>query len=607
MMLSSHAFIFVLINYLKCDCRRIQHTRNYSYRQLHHAPTLRISRTALPSIFDGTIKYWNDTRILGDNEPDVRRVLSTINEPIQLVVRNRGSGTSANFIRYCKMVKESFVEWTGVPGLKVIAAKTNQAVGQIVGSIPYTITYMDREELESSKTSRDRSEPPLAAYVQNQRLQYVFPDRSSLTSTIRNLSEDTLQSWNPNNRTLELLDSTADNAYPISIVSNYIIRKNNISTSVDISAWTLRYMWWTLFSLESEEIFNATHFVSLRSSQASTLSLNILRGYTQNNQKLYNASICDMAADGVNPCVHGKCTTRLPFQSDDVKCVCEPGFQNLHYTDCREIQPVFASNDPMVIVQLILAGIAVIVITTIWGLVIFHRNHPKIRAISPVCCYVILGGCLCGGISIVGYAATPTDLVCRMRIFWPAAGFGAVFGMLLLKTYRIYTIFGYNRLKTSRGIRDIILVHLTLAITALEVLLSGLQILFSRPRGKDKAFDGALFTVCAAGERLEGVSVAMEIVVYACNAVLLVVALWLAVKTRGAFRRFAESKAIGMVIYVVTICVCMGLSANQRCRQYGPCRPLFHSRHRHTVDPVCETAWRGAWKSVRKYEAGIEE
>ncbi|KAJ3207167.1 hypothetical protein HDU67_007625 [Dinochytrium kinnereticum] len=528
------------------------------------AASLRLSRTALPSIFDGSIKYWNDSLILQDNEPVVRDALSRITEPIRLVVRNPGSGTSANFIKFCRTLKGGFVEWTRVQGLNVISAKTNQAVGQIVGSIPYTITYMDRDELESSKSS-NKSEPPLAAFVQNNRLQYVAPERTALLTALRNLGNDTIRSWNPFNGSLEALDSTAVDAYPITIISNYVIRQNNISSVTDVTAWTLRYMWWTLTSSEAEEIFNGTNFASLRNSEGSRLALEYIKNYTVQDQRLYNASICDQAAEGLNPCRHGKCENRLPFQPLEVKCVCEPGFWNDRFSDCREETPAFLS-DPVTIVQLALAGVSVGVILGTLGLVMWHARHPKLRAISPMCCYVILVGCLCGAISIVAYAATPSNFSCRIRMFFPAAGFGSVFGMLLLKTYRIYTIFGYSRLKTSRGIRDHILVYLTLAITLVEILLCVVVIMIVEPRGKDSqenedqsSFEGSTnirnsFTVCAAGVGKEGVGVALEIIVYAYNAIILITALVLAIKTRGAFKRFAESKAIALpVLYAIPI------------------------------------------------------
>ncbi|KAJ3100648.1 hypothetical protein HDU97_002041 [Phlyctochytrium planicorne] len=538
--------------------------------------TFKISRIALPSIFDGTIQYWNDSRILGDNDADVQAALASIKEPIQLVVRSKGSGTSANFIRFLTMVKRDFVEWQNVPNLKFISAKTNQAVGQIVGSIPYTITYMDRDELEKSKTGNNQSEPPLAAYVQNSNLEYVYPSREALTIALQNLDIRSISEWNPYNKNILALDINTPGSYPISIVSNFIIRQNNISSDIDTTAWMLRYMWWTLSTKDAAAVFDLTNFVSLRNTSISQLSLSFLKNFTQptSQSAIYSQSPCDLAAEGTNPCKHGRCPNKLPFQPPDVKCVCDPGYSNINLKDCSEETPVFATWDPLVVVQLILAGVSIGICTAIFALLIWHRKHPKLRAISPMCCYVIMVGCLCGAMAIVAYAATPSKLSCRIRIFFPATGFGTVFGMLLLKTYRIYTIFGYTRLKTSRGIRDSVLVYLTTGIACVEILLCILQVMVSDPRGKDSkegdlegppaSFSGnteedTSFVMCAPSIGKEGISVAIDIILYAYNAVVLLMALLLALKTRGAFKRFAESKAIGMVTYVVTICVSMGL------------------------------------------------
>ncbi|KAJ3098882.1 hypothetical protein HDU96_010900 [Phlyctochytrium bullatum] len=534
--------------------------------------TIRISRSALPLIFDRTIRYWNDSRLVDENEGEARAALANTREPIQLVVRNPGSGTSKNFIKYCQQLNSSFKpDWATSKSsvarnvTDVVFAKTNQAVGLIVASIPYTITYMDREELDASRSD---GFAPVAALIQNRRMQYVLPNSTSLSISLNNLNNETVRSWNPYNGSLQVLDVDGDQAYPISIVSNFIIRQNNISSNADTTAWTLRFMWWVLFSPETEQFFNGSNFLSLRQTPGAKLSLSWLRQYQFNSQPLFNRSVCDFEAEGdvKNGCQNGRCLSKLPFQPPDVKCVCNPGFSNNKFSDCREQTPVF-SSEALSIVQLILAGISIGVIAGTGALIVWYAKHPKLRAISPMCCYVILVGCMCGAVSIVAYAATPADTTCRIRIFFPATGFGLVFGMLLLKTYRIYTIFGYSRLKTSRGIRDVILMYLTIAIALVEIILCALQVLFGEPRGKasneDKqaTFQGKdgvtdQFMVC---DGKGGVSVAMDIIIYAYNAILLLVALLLAIKTRGAFKRFAESKAIALVTYVVTICVCMGL------------------------------------------------
>ena len=55
------------------------------------------SRSTLAGIFKRDIKYWNDYRILNDNTGATKSILSTLNQPISVVVRTDSSGTTSIF------------------------------------------------------------------------------------------------------------------------------------------------------------------------------------------------------------------------------------------------------------------------------------------------------------------------------------------------------------------------------------------------------------------------------------------------------------------------------------------------------------------------------
>ncbi|KAJ3087604.1 hypothetical protein HDU96_004422, partial [Phlyctochytrium bullatum] len=156
---------------------------------------LRISRGVLPQIFMGNITQWNDPLILQDNLEDVQRALRNVNRTIQLVVRNPGSGTTTNFVRFMGTVNNNvqpFSNWNTVLSATaragLINARTNLAVGNIVASIPYTITYMDAQELDIANGGNS-SVPPSAAAVQNRNLEYVLPTVSALRIAFENLKD----------------------------------------------------------------------------------------------------------------------------------------------------------------------------------------------------------------------------------------------------------------------------------------------------------------------------------------------------------------------------------------------------------------------------------
>ncbi|KAJ3096529.1 hypothetical protein HDU97_005790 [Phlyctochytrium planicorne] len=565
---------------------------------------LRLSRNALPGIFMGTITQWNDPAILDGNTPEVQNVLSGLNNrTISLVVRSPGSGTSTNFVRFLGLLNSNvqpFSDWTKVltPAARagLVVAKTNIAVGNIVSSIPYTITYMDAQEIDVANGG-SASAAPAPAFVQNQRGQYVQPTVAALRIALQNLNSDNVN-INVKNSALSVLDSSADQAYPIAIVSNFVIRDNNISKNIDVAVWTLRFLWWCIAGNDTDISYNSTKFVSLRGTPAGDLTTSYLKAYkfqmtdgsgaVTGSVPVYGNTICDLAPEGTNPCKNGQCPNNLPFQSSAVKCVCDPGFRNFKKSDCSEPTPFLDVLNPIVLIQLILAALALGVIVIVWALLMSYQRDPQVKAVSPKCCHSIFVGCVCGVVAMVLYAASPSDIVCRIRIIFPPLGFGMVFGMLGLKTFRIYTIFGYTRRRSgSKTLHDNVLILITTAIGLVEFCICLGYIFSSFPvgtiilpntdtfdpsstssssgsnsnlndNGANAATDSG-FLVCKALEGYEGARIAFDVVLYTVNAFLLIVTLALAVKTRGAFKRFAESKAIALVTYVVTVTTSMAL------------------------------------------------
>ncbi|KAI8854374.1 7 transmembrane sweet-taste receptor of 3 GCPR-domain-containing protein, partial [Chytridium lagenaria] len=177
--------------------------------------------------------------------------------------------------------------------------------------------------------------------------------------------------------------------------------------------------------------------------------------------------------------------------------------------------------------------------------------------------------------SVVAYTATPSEFVCRARVFFPTVSFGLTFGMLMLKTYRIYLIFGYRHISAARSIRNWALINLTILIAVIEIALCCAYVFVTQPvlaqvylttsSTSDNAVKSLLATssasylTCRPGDGKHNLSQILEAIMFTFNAGIMVISLYLAFKTRGAYKRYVESKAIGLTTYVVAVSLLVAL------------------------------------------------
>ncbi|KAJ3098949.1 hypothetical protein HDU96_010880 [Phlyctochytrium bullatum] len=536
--------------------------------------TLRLSRQVLPQIFSATITRWNDTRILDcQDDPAVRQALAGVREPIIPLIRSPGSGTTFTFLRALRKMDPDFPTADNIAqlvGASRIEAISNQAVGAILSSIPYTITYMDTHELETS-FSLSSSITIATVAVQNRNDEYVIPTSKGVELALREaVNASTIDVTSQN---LLVVDSPARGAYPITVVTNFVFRWNNISDDVDKTMWTLRFMWHVLTNSTVTVAAENRNFTALTNTDVRNFTLAKLMEYRHKGAVLFNQSICDLMPGQANPCKNGGfCPNQLPFQPASVTCICRNGYVNRDRGDCSERPPMFP-EDVMTYVQLGGAALSGVVVVMTWTLMLLYSRHHKIRSIAPSCCNLILAGCLVGTATVVVYAATPSDIVCKIRVFFPALSFGLVFGMVMLKTYRIYLIFGYRHISAARSIRNWTLINLTLVIAAVEIALSLSlvtltqpvlsQVYVAAPDSAGSANSGRLaqtsWLTCRPSDGRQQLSQIIEAVLFTFNGGIMLVCLFLAFKTRGAYKRYVESKAIGLTTYVVALSLLVAL------------------------------------------------
>ncbi|KAJ3289329.1 hypothetical protein HK104_007541, partial [Borealophlyctis nickersoniae] len=203
---------------------------------------LTLTRQTIADIFSGRITTWTDATLLARN-PSLRDALATTLPPpqIQLVVRRPGSGTTFNFVTALKAFDPTFpapinttVDWSGVTNRTVYVASTNGAIGDVVSSVPYTVTYMDGQE---AATAMNVSGSTVGvASIVNRNGDVVVPNAQSMKAAYQTNISTTAQP----------IDSPNPGAYPITVHTHFMIHNNSISDDIETARWTLRFLWWSL-------------------------------------------------------------------------------------------------------------------------------------------------------------------------------------------------------------------------------------------------------------------------------------------------------------------------------------------------------------------------
>ncbi|TPX69405.1 hypothetical protein SpCBS45565_g02392 [Spizellomyces sp. 'palustris'] len=532
-----------------------------AYQIPHLREPLNLSRQNIADIFSGKLTTWSDPSLQLLN-PTLASVLPSATTPkITLVVRQPGSGTTANFVKALHLFDPSFpgpisssVDWNNITnGGQVFVANTNVAVGMLVASIPYSLSYMDLNEIY--KANKTGANSIGVASIVNRNGTIVTATWQSMQAA---MSRDVNSSF-----TTDTIDTPYPQAYPITVYTNYVLRNNAIGRDILTARWTLRFLYWTL--TRGSDIAIQNNFAPLTAEMVKH-GTTILESLTQNDQVMFGQTYCDYPSGSSAGCKHGYCFLDLPFQDSAAQCICDPGFINYQNGDCSEKANGYrlAKNDAFGIICISLMAVGLLIVCIVWSSTFLARHRPQIKAIAPSCCWVLLMGCLLGNIGILPYAGMPTDASCKIRLFFPPVAFGAAFGMMMMKLWRIYLIFGYERKTRISIARNSVLIASTLGIVVAELVLTGLWVAFASPSvvvSIENVTTGAVYQECGVVPEKQGLHTAFLILLYCFNALLLFVCLFFAYATRKAYNRFGESKNIGFSIYIVTILVIFAVPA----------------------------------------------
>jgi phosphate transport system substrate-binding protein len=164
---------------------------------------LKLPRDVYTGIFSGAITKWNDPKIVAAN-PD----LKLPNEPITVVHRSDGSGTTGVFTKHLSAISPEWkksigegksVQWPAAKG-KFIGGKGNEGVTAALQQNEGTIGYVEYGYAKNNQIAM--------AALENQAGKFVLPDEASSAAT---LASEPL----PADMRLFISDPPGEASYPI--------------------------------------------------------------------------------------------------------------------------------------------------------------------------------------------------------------------------------------------------------------------------------------------------------------------------------------------------------------------------------------------------------
>ncbi|KAI3651901.1 hypothetical protein MP228_003204 [Amoeboaphelidium protococcarum] len=506
---------------------------------------LRLSRSALVGIFSGQVKKWNDPLIVAAN-PLATSTLPDQN--ITIVRRSDGSGTTFAFTSGLSSVDSTtwvyggntVFNWTWAQN---IAAAGSSGVAKNVLGLRYSIGYVDSYIATDYQIQ--------SAFIQNKKLEYIEPSSQSINAGFQRIQ-------GANFDTQDFIDVDETGAYPF-VVFTYNLLNDNMKQFFSITQVreTLKYLYWCLTDNFATNSLLANTLIPVQQN-IRDVNLNLLKTYKYGDVQVFGQSPCDAP----NQCKNGgQCSVIYPFTDPVVKCKCNALFTNVINSDCSELSPgEFVDLPQLPAVLMTIFALAGILYTIVMGLMLVTRaDHPVVKAMSPFFCFWILAGCILSYVSVFLFIGEPNNFTCGARPWFLSTAFGAVFGMLAAKTWRIYSIFGnVKRMEES-------LTNLNLFIRFGGVVLSSewlLAIIWSgagilQPYNTFAENGLSVARTCAS---LNGdLQTAMSVLFYLSNAALLAFCIYLAYKTRNYQYQYNENREISLTLSLITFQLVIGI------------------------------------------------
>ncbi len=187
---------------------------------------LKFTPDTIAGIFLGQITTWNDPALVADNPQ-----LEAVDQPIAVVHRSDGSGTTNIFTSYLKAVNE---EWatnvgsgTSVKWPTGIGQKGNAGIAGAIAGVPYALGYVELAYAEQNGLPE--------SLIQNQAGNFIGATTASVTNAAAGVEI-------PEDERIMIVNGVGDDTYPIAGFTWLLVCPNQ-TDSATATALT-RMLWW---------------------------------------------------------------------------------------------------------------------------------------------------------------------------------------------------------------------------------------------------------------------------------------------------------------------------------------------------------------------------
>ena len=187
---------------------------------------LKFTPDTLAAIFLGQITSWSDPALVADNPQ-----LEGVDQPIAVVHRSDGSGTTNIFTSYLKAVSETWATEVGA-GTSVkwptgIGQKGNAGIAGAISGVPYALGYVELAYAEQNGLPE--------SLIQNQAGNFVGATTASVTAAAAGVEI-------PEDERIMIVNGAGDETYPIAGFTWLLVCPNQ-TDAAKATALT-RMLWW---------------------------------------------------------------------------------------------------------------------------------------------------------------------------------------------------------------------------------------------------------------------------------------------------------------------------------------------------------------------------
>jgi phosphate transport system substrate-binding protein len=227
-------------------------------------PQINFTPELLVSIFSGKITNWNDERLTSLN-PNI--VLP--NQRILVINRSDESGTSTIFNDYLCKVNEKWKEYKENPLKKIfkLSASSNSEMAQLIKETFGAIGYMSLSYAQSNKIPCGK--------IMNLSGNFIAPELKSVSSAA--------ECEIPDDTTIYLTNTKAENGYPISSFSWLILYKDLGFMEKEKAKKLINLVSWMLH--DGQEYSPSLHYAQLPLETVQKAEV-LLKSVTWNNEKI---------------------------------------------------------------------------------------------------------------------------------------------------------------------------------------------------------------------------------------------------------------------------------------------------------------------------------